>query len=237
MSDGPAQRSTAGAFAFGVRVGCSVPAAVLFATALGFGAMTRDGGFSMAQAAFISATMFAMPNQVMLVDQLVRNETLAAVALAVALTAMRLLPMTVTLVPLLARPKQRLITDLAASHFVAITTWLESNRHLPGLPAHLRMPFFLGLGCTIAGVMLLGTLLGHGLATGLPPLLTTALLFTTPIYFFLSLMATSRTRLDVLAVAAGAGLIPLAHFVVPGFDLLATGLIGGTLAFVLARRR
>lgn len=214
-----------------------MPAIVLFATALGFGALMRDGGFTFAQAAFVTATMFAMPNQVMLIDQLSRNETLAATALAVALTAMRLLPMTVTLVPLLARPKQRLSVDLAASHFVAITTWLEGNRHLPKLPPPQRLPFFLGLGSTIAGLMLIGTLLGYGIAERVPPLLTTALLFTTPVYFFLSLITTSRSRLDFAAVGAGAGLVPVAHYLVPGFDLLATGLVGGTLAFVLTRRR
>lgn len=229
--------TTSGAVLFGMRVGCSVPALVLFSTALGFGALMRDGGFSFAQAAFVTGTMFAMPNQVMLIDQFSRNETLAATALAVALTAMRLLPMTVSLIPMLDRPKRRLVVDLAASHFVTITTWLEGNRHLPKLATQLRVPFFLGLGGTIAGLMLLGTLLGYGIAQRVPPLVTTALLFTTPVYFFLSLITTSRSRMDFVAVGAGTVLVPVAHYVVPGFDLLATGLVGGTLAFLLTRRR
>ena len=63
-----------------------MPAAVLFSTALGFGALARDGGFTLTQAVFLAATMNALnalPNQVILVDQLARNETLAAAALAV----------------------------------------------------------------------------------------------------------------------------------------------------------
>ena len=64
------------AFLAGLRVGMSVPAAVLFATAVGFGAMARDGGFSFGHTLFATTTMFAMPNQVMLFDQLSRNETL-----------------------------------------------------------------------------------------------------------------------------------------------------------------
>ncbi|MFK5065577.1 AzlC family ABC transporter permease, partial [Klebsiella pneumoniae] len=87
----------------GVRVGSGFPAIVLFATALGFGVLARDAGFGLTQSLFMSGAIFAMPNQVMLVDQLTRNETLAITALAVALTAMRLLPMTVTLSPLLDR--------------------------------------------------------------------------------------------------------------------------------------
>lgn len=228
--------TTSGAVLFGMRVGCSVPALVLFSTALGFGALMRDGGFSFAQAAFVTGTMFAMPNQVLLIDQFSRNETLAATAIAVALAAMRLLPMTVTVMPLFARPKRRLAVDLIASHFVAVTTWLEANRHMPNLPAAVRMPFFFGLGGTIAGLMFLGTVLGFLLAQGMPPLITTALLFATPVYFFLSLITTSRSQLDFAAVGAGTCLIPITHALVPGFDLLAAGLIGGTLAMAIGRR-
>src|SRR5262245_27757794 len=96
----PQPHSQAAVFVRALAIVLSVPAAVLFATALGFGALARDGGFSIAQGLFMGASMFALPNQVVLVDQLARNETLAAAALAVALTAVRLLPMTVTLVPL-----------------------------------------------------------------------------------------------------------------------------------------
>lgn len=219
----------------GVRVGMSVPAAVLFATAIGFGAMARDGGFSFGHTLFTTATMFALPNQVMLFDQLARNETLLIVIIAVALTAMRLLPMTVTLAPLLDRPRRRLGLDLVLSHFVSISTWLEGHRHLPGKPEPERVPFFVGLGLTVVITMIVATVLGYVMASSLPPLITLALLFTTPVYFFLSLLATARTRLDAYAIAAGGGLIPVMYVIVPGYDLLATGLIGGTAAFFLGR--
>src|SRR5689334_12040086 len=97
----PPPLSTSAAFARGLRLVVSVPAFVLFSTSIGFGALARDGGFDLAHAVFMSATMFALPNQVVLVDQLARGATLAGAALAVTLTAVRLMPMTVTLVPLL----------------------------------------------------------------------------------------------------------------------------------------
>lgn len=237
-SEGPPPRAAeVRAFARGLRVAFSVPAAVLFATALGFGALARDGGFTIGHAAFLTASMFAMPNQVILVDQLARNETIAAAALAVTLTAVRLLPMTVTVVPLLRGLRRRPLLELVAAHFVAITTWLEGNRRLPGFPAELRLAHFLGLGVAVAAVMLAGTLIGYGVAAGLPPLLTAALLFTTPLYFILSLIATSRSTMDLAAVALGCGLAPLFYLLVPGFDLLVTGLVGGTLAHLWGRFR
>ena len=123
------------------------------------------------------------------------------------------------------------------SHFVSISTWLEGHRHLPGKPEPDRVPFFLGLGITVVLTMIVATVIGYAVASSLPPLITLALLFTTPIYFFLSLLATARTRLDAYAIAAGTGLIPVMHFFAPGYDLLATGLVGGTAAFLLGRAR
>jgi predicted branched-subunit amino acid permease len=224
------------AFARGLLIAFSVPAGVLVATALGFGALARDGGFTAGHTAFLSLAMFALPNQVVLVDQLARNETVAAAALAVALTAVRLLPMTVTIAPLFRGRRPRPLLEFVAGHFVAITTWIEANRRLPGMAADLRLPYQLGVGAAISAVMLLGSLAGYALAGTVPAVLSAALLFLTPLYFLLSLVATSQSRMDLAAIALGAGLAPVLYVLAPGFDLLATGLIGGTAAFIWGRR-
>ena len=220
------------AFARGLRLALSVPAFVLFSTSIGFGALARDGGFQLAHAVFMSATMFALPNQVVLVDQLARGATLAGAALAVTLTAVRLMPMTVTLVPLLRGTRRRLGLEILAVHFIAISTWIEGHRRLPGLPPDLRLPHHFGVGAAMACMIMLGTITGYVLVAGLPPIVNAALLFTTPLYFFLSLVSTSQSRMDLAAVGIGCALAPALFLVAPGFDLLATGLIGGTLAFL-----
>ena len=78
---------------------------------------------------------------------------------------------------------------------------------------------------------------GYALAGSVPTTMTATLLFLTPIYFLLSLLATARVRMDLIAVCLGCALAPVLYILVPGFDLLATGLIGGTLAFLLRGRR
>ncbi|HXE88823.1 MAG TPA: AzlC family ABC transporter permease [Hyphomicrobiaceae bacterium] len=226
-----------GAFASGLSLILSVPSALLFAAGLGFGALARDGGFSIAHTAFITASMFALPNQVVLVDQLARNETPLAVAFAVGLAALRLLPMTVTIVPLLKGGRPRPALEALAVHFVAVTPWIESQRRLPTVLAGLRLATYLGLGLAFWATMMAGTMAGYTLAASVPAPVSATLLFLTPIYFLLSLLATARVRMDLLAVGLGCALAPVFYILTPGFDLLATGLIGGTLAFLLRGRR
>jgi predicted branched-subunit amino acid permease len=233
----PPLASQIGAFASGLSLILSVPAALLFAAGLGFGALARDGGFSIAHTAFITASMFALPNQVVLVDQLARNEALLAVAFAVGLAALRLLPMTVTIVPLLKGGRPRPVLEAVAVHFIAVTPWIESQRRLPSVPAGLRLATYLGLGLAFWATMMAGTMAGYTLAASVPAPVSATLLFLTPVYFLLSLLATARVRMDLLAVGLGCALAPVLYVLTPGFDLLATGLIGGTLAFLLRGRR
>ena len=209
-------------------------------TALGFGALARDGGFDLGHAAFLAAIVFALPNQVVLIDQLMRGATLAGAALAVTLTAVRVMPMTVTLVPLIKGARRRRLLEIVAVHFVAISTWIEGNRRLAAMPEDDRLPFHLGVGTAMlamVAMMLTGTIVGYTLVAGVPPVVNAALLFTTPLYFFLSLIATSRSRMDFAAVALGCALTPALYLLVPGFDLLLGGVVGGTVAFLLGRMR
>ena len=90
--------------------------------------------------------------------------------------------------------------EVLAAHFIAISTWIEGQRRLPSMPVELRLPFHLGAGVVMAGMMLAGTIAGYLLVAGVPALVTAALLFMTPLYFILSLIATSRSAMDMAAV-------------------------------------
>jgi hypothetical protein len=52
----------------------------------------------------------------------------------------------------------------------------------------------------------------------------------------MSLVISSQSRMDMAAIILGCGMAPLLYLLVPGFDLLATGLIGGTLAYLWGSR-
>ncbi len=204
---------------------------------IGFGALARDAGFSVGQAVFMTVGIFQLPGQVALVDQVARGATLVTVAFAVLLTAIRLLPMTVVLMPYLRGSGLPRGLEYAASHFVAITAWVEGIRRLPPLPQHVRLPFFLGFASLLCSGTVIATVAGYHLAGQLPPALGAALLFLTPIYFVLSLIAAATSLADRLAILFGVVLGPALFLLAPGLDLLATGLIGGTLAYALGRWR
>lgn len=204
---------------------------------MGFGALARDLGFSIWHAGYLSIVFYALPAQVVVLDQLGRGLSLVAAAFAVSLTAIRLLPMTVTLVPMLRDTKGRRWRELLAVHFIAVTAWIEGHRRLAKVPEHLRLANFLGFGVSFLMCTVVGAAAGHLLAGLVPPAISAAFLFLTPVYFLLSLIASAAKRSDVLAIVLGTALGPPMFVLAPGFDLLLAGVIGGTIAWATGRRR
>lgn len=231
-----AGRSTAAALFAGLASALTVPGMILFASAAGFGAFARDAGLSIGNANLMMAAIFALPAQVVMVDQLARGGSLIGAALAVTLIGVRLLPMTVLLVPYLGGPRASRPGKILAVHAIAVTAWIEGFRRLPDLPERERLPYFIGIGCGLVGASIAGTTAGYMLAGAVPPAIAAALLFLTPIYFMLSLFQTSRRAGDWLAIGIGALIGPVAFALAPGFDLLVTGVAGGTAAHLISRR-
>ncbi len=229
--------SRSAVFRRGLAVALTVPGLILAASSAGFGALSRDAGFSLFNSVFMMAAFFALPAQVVMVDQMARGASLSAGALVVTLTGIRLLPMCVVLMPYLKGPRATRLGFLLAGHFIAVTAWMEGWRRLPHLPAEHRLDHFLGIGTGLLGSTLIGTAFGYELAGVVPPLVSAVLLFLTPVYFLLSLIAAAAALSDRYAIVAGVVLGPPIYLLVPGFDLLLTGLIGGTIAHFAARHR
>jgi predicted branched-subunit amino acid permease len=223
-------------FLRGVRAAMAVPGAVLTASFFGFGAFAHASGFDLTQLAF-AAGIFALPGQVVLADEMAAGAGLAAIFLAVTLTAVRLLPMTVAIMPLLREDRTPLWQQLLVSHFVAVSVWVEAMRRMPELERPERIPFCFGMATVLLPSVVTAALAGHIAAGAVPPVLSAGLMFLTPIYFLLSTLAAARERIDLLAIGAGLVLGPVFFLYAPGFDLLLTGLIGGTLAFGVDRWR
>jgi predicted branched-subunit amino acid permease len=225
-------------FVEGVRDAFRLPAYIVGLSLLGVGSLVRDVGHPAGAALLSTALVWAGPSQVILYGSLAAGMALPAIAAAVTLASLRFLPMVVSVMPLLRRPGQGIAVQLLVAHYVAVTVWIESLRRLPDMPPEERLPWFFGFGSAVVAFSALTTYLGYYLVGVMPSSLAAGLLFLTPVFFTLSLVAGARQAADWLAIALGFALTPTMGFLVGrDFDLLATGLLGGTAAYGFGRLR
>ena len=230
--------SSAAAFFAGVKSALtSVFFLVLMGTYVGIGALAHDFGLPSWWLALSTLLVWAAPAQVILISALGAGAALFEVALAVTLSAIRLFPMVVALLPLLRGKGTRLRELLLPTHFTAVSMWVESLRLLPAIPQEWRIAFCNGLSVGYMGTAAVSGFVGYYLAAGLPPLLAGTLLFLTPMSFLVSTARNARAMVDRLALVLGLAIGPLLTYWQVGLDLMWTGIAGGTIAYAVHRLR
>ena len=230
--------STAAAFFGGVKSAwTSVFFLVLAGTYIGMGALAHDYGFSSWWLALSSMLVWAAPGQVILISSLGLGAPPIEGAIAVGLSAIRLFPMVVALLPLLRGPETRTRDLLLPTHFTSVSMWVESLRLLPGMPRERRIAFCNGLSVGYMGTAVSFGFVGYYLAAGLPPLFAGTLLFLTPLSFLISTARNAKAMVDRLALLLGLVIGPLLTIWHVGLDLMWTGMVGGSLAYGFYRLR
>jgi predicted branched-subunit amino acid permease len=234
----PEMPSALSAFFAGMRASyLSVFVFVLVGTYIGIAALAQDYGFSLTWVMASTVLVWAGPSQVIMISALGAGATLAETAIAVTLSCVRFLPMVVALLPLMRGPKTRTHDLLLPAHFTAASMWVESFRLLPAVPPERRVAYCNGLGVGFMSCGLLGCIIGYLLTASLPPLLTAAMLFLTPMSFLVSTARNARSLPDRLALALGLIICPLLVYAEIGLDLMWTGIIAGTVAYGVHRLR
>ena len=230
--------SSAAAFFGGVKSALtSVFFLVIMGTYVGMGALAHDFGLSSGWLALSSILVWAAPAQVILISALGTGAALFEVAIAVSLSAIRLFPMVVALLPLLRGEGTRLRDLLLPTHFTAVSMWVESLRLLPAMAPERRIAFCNGISAGLMGTAVTSGFVGYYLAAGLPPLFAGTLLFLTPMSFLMSTARNARMMVDRLALVLGLLLGPLLTYWHVELDLMWTGVVGGTLAYGVHRLR
>ncbi|MCV0396453.1 MAG: AzlC family ABC transporter permease [Rhizobiaceae bacterium] len=222
-------------FLRGVLAAVSIPALILATAFVGFAGLAREAGFSLAEILFMIAVVWALPAKVVLIGAVLAGNALPAVAFAVALSSIRLTPMVVALVPEMRGPRTRPWVLYALSHFVAVTSWVIALETIRGVPRDLRTTYYCGLGLSLVLFNMVVAAVTYLVAGSLPPAVAAGLLLLTPIYFLTSLWGSAREQAGKVAMVAGLALGPVAHMLVPGFDLLAAGFVGGVCAYLWHR--
>jgi predicted branched-subunit amino acid permease len=215
----------------------SVFAYVLFGTYIGIGALAYDFGFSLLWVCLSTILVWAGPAQVILISALGGGAALIEVAIAVGLSGVRLLPMVVSLLPILKTPQTRQRDLFLPTHFTAVSMWVESMRLAPQIEPNYRVAFCNGLGTGYIASAMIATVIGYYLAARLPLLMTAGLLFLTPLSFLISVVRNSRVLVDRLALVLGLAIGPFLAYRNVDLDILWAGIGGGTLAYFAHRVR
>ncbi len=227
-------------FGRGLRAGFSLPGLMLTGAIVGFVGLARESGLGYGETLVMTAFVWALPAQVVLIGMILSGASLPAASLAVGLSSVRLMPMAVALMPDMRAPKMPQWVLYLLSHFVAVTAWVIALERLPAIPREMRAVFFAGLGVITCFGNTAVVAVAYPLVGGLPPLLSAGLFMLTPIYFLMSMWKSAREPAAYVALGCGVVLGPVFHVHMPQFDLLAAGLIGGAIAYayhLLSRKR
>jgi predicted branched-subunit amino acid permease len=230
--------TTSGVALAGIRqVWSSVFVYVLFATYVGVGALANDFGFSIWWLTLSTLIVWAAPAQVIMISLLGVGAPLIEVAVAVTLSAVRLFPMSVAMLPLMRTKDTPIAKLLLPAHFTSISMWVESLRLLPLMPMGQRIAYANGMAMGLVSAALLGGFVGFYLAAGLPTVFAAALLFMTPLSFLISVLRNSHESFEKLAFVLGLVVGPILAVNAVELDLMWTGIIGGGLAYAYRRFR
>jgi len=210
---------------------------VLFGTYIGIGALAYDFNFSIGWVALSTLLVWAGPAQVILISTLGGGASVVEAAIAVGLSGVRLMPMVVALMPILRGPKTKGHQLLLPAHFTAVSMWVETMRLAPQIAVERRISFANGIASGLMLSAMSATFFGFYLAAKLPPLMTAALLFLTPMSFLVSIARNSSQLVDRLAMLFGLIAGPLLTYGQIELDVMWAGVGGGTLAYLVHRIR
>jgi len=230
-ADSPVMNTQAAAFWRGARESIGAPIAVIAANYVGLGAFASATAVSVWAIVVSTFTIWALPGQLVMVDMWMVGAPWVAVLLAVMLTNVRFLPMSITIMPVLRDPAHPRWRYYVTAHFIAMTSWVVCMPRLQQMPSVERISYFIGFSLTCIVVGAVFGALGFYAAGSIPPAVQLGLIFLTPINFFVLLAGEVRERMGALALGCGALAGPLFHLLTPEWSVILAGVIGGTLAF------
>src|SRR6202046_1242101 len=191
--DSPKWNQPLGAFAYGMSaVRSTILSAVLFVTYIGIGALAHDTHFSLAWALLATLLVWAGPAQIILISTLASGASAVQSAIAVTVSAVRLFPMVVAVLPMMRTPQTKRRQLVLVVHFTAVTLWVECYRFLPHVPRERRIAFVHGLGSGLLLIGLVATTIGYALAASLTQTFASAILLLPPLSFLFSTARNSK---------------------------------------------
>lgn len=224
------------AFRGGVTEAAGVPMLIMGASFVGFGSMIKNMDWSLWHAVYSTLSTWALPGQIAMAEMAAEGAPLMAIVLAVFFINARLLPMVASLLPQVRREGMPTWGYYLGAMLIAATSWVGTMRRLPDLAPDQRFSFMVGYGLLLYTGSPLFTAAGYLLAGHVPEAVALGLVYLNPLYFMVLFLVDLRSRTKVMALIFGAVLGPATYLFFPDWSLITTGLIGGTVAWLLGRR-
>lgn len=212
----------------------SLPAFILLSTMMGFGSLTRSTGFAPEMAALATALIWGLPGQLAMVELTATGQGIVAIVFACSLANARFFPMVVSFIPAMSRERSSFLALIVYAQLLSINSWAMCLREFPEIDPAYRRHYYVAFALTILSAAVAGTLLGYHISAVLPRPLVLGLIFLSPLFFALVLSAVSGAG-ERASLLLGCLVVPIAHQLFPSIDLLLTGLIGGSIGFMLGR--
>lgn len=204
---------------------------------IGFGALAAAQAIPLPIAVASTAVIWALPGQLIFVEMHTLGAPVAATLIAVMLSSARFLPMTVMLMPEMRHSSHRPWKYYVVAQLLSLSGWTMAVARFPDIPRERRLAWFYGFTLVLILVSTLSTAAGYLGADRLPALVRLGLVFMVPMYYLLILTGAVRERVAALGLACGAVTGPLAYLASPEWSVPLGGLVGGTLAYTMLRKR
>ena len=219
----------------GIKNAFGLPALILFSAMTGFGSFAQEQGLSLYMSLLSTIMIWGLPGQVVHVELYGMGAPLIAVVLAVAGVNARFMPMTLSMMPVFHDSPHNRRWNYFLAHMISINTWTEMLNRGKEIRADRRMAYFLGFSFTCMTAGIVGVLQGYILFESMPQSVSLCFVFLVPVYFGL-IMSNTVHPPYLLAFVLGTVIGPLMHLLTPEWGLVLTGLITGTLAYLLRHR-
>jgi predicted branched-subunit amino acid permease len=201
---------------------------------MGFGSLAHSVGFSPEMSALATALIWGLPGQLAMVELTTTGQDLVAIIFACSLANARFFPMVVSFIPSMTRDKNNFLKLVLYAQLLSINSWAVCKRRFPEIDPTYRQHYFTVFATTILTAAIVGTLLGYYASEVLPDAFVLGLIFLSPLFFALILSAVAGAG-ERASLILGCLVVPLAHRYFPSVDLLITGVVGGSLGFILGR--
>ena len=120
------------------------------------------------------------------------------------------------------------------AQLLSINSWAVCLRKFPEIDSDYRQLYFMVFAISILTAAIVGTLLGYYASAVLPDAFVLGLIFLSPLFFALILSAVPKAG-ERASLILGCLIVSLVHQYFPSVDLLITGVVGGSLGFILGR--